>query len=278
MLAAVLFLIACGHPVGDRPRMSERAGMQDVVFRSAALGRNMTYRVYVPQDVQGSEALPVVYLLHGAGGSFRDWSNYSDVAALCDRDRWILVMPEGENSYYANAVSRPQDRFEDYIVTDLVNDVEARFHASKERGRRAIIGVSMGGFGAINLALRHPDRFVFAGGLSAAVDVPRRRFTLRRASQWRDHEAIFGPQDGAMRQGNDPFVVVRSADPGSAAYFYLWAGKQEGLFEPVREFAGLLKQRGFHSEFHSAAGAHDWASWNHALPDCIESLRAHFVE
>ncbi|HEY3740818.1 MAG TPA: alpha/beta hydrolase family protein [Bryobacteraceae bacterium] len=269
-VAWLMLLAACGHPVVDRPRMSAGFEMRDVVFHSSALGRDMTYRVYVPRDLKAGEALPVVYLLHGAGGNFRDWSNYSDVAAFCDRDRWILVMPEGEYSYYANAVARPRDRFEDYVVEDLASDVESRFHTAR---RRAIIGFSMGGFGAISLALRHPGRFVFAGGLSPAVDVPRRKFSVRRASQWRDHAAIFGPQDGAERRANDPFVLVRSGDPGKAAFLYLWCAEQEGLAEPIREFDVALKSRGFAHEFHTARGGHDWGSWNHALPDGIRSLR-----
>ena len=65
----------------------------------------------------------MLYLLHGGGGGFRDWSNYSDVAGYAERGL-ILVMPEGNSSYYTNSADRPQDRYEDYIVHDLIADVE----------------------------------------------------------------------------------------------------------------------------------------------------------
>ena len=153
--------------------------MQDVTFHSAALGRDMPYRVILPAAIPVGKKLPVVYLLHGGGGGYRDWSNYSDVAQFAERGL-ILVMPEGESSYYVNAAARPNDRFEDYIVKDLIADMESRFPIASGRTNRAIAGVSMGGIGAITLALKHPDVFVFAGGISSAIDVPSRPFSIKR--------------------------------------------------------------------------------------------------
>ena len=80
-------------------------------FRSTALGRDMEYRVISPWETSDRK-LPVLYLLHGGGGGFRDWSNYSDVARFAESGL-LLVMPEGESSYYTNAVDPPQNRFED---------------------------------------------------------------------------------------------------------------------------------------------------------------------
>jgi len=71
-------------------------------------------------------------------------------------------MPEGESSYYTNAADPPDDRFEDSIVHDLITDVEAKFPAAAGRANRSIVGLSMGGFGAVKIGLRHPDLFVFA--------------------------------------------------------------------------------------------------------------------
>jgi poly(3-hydroxybutyrate) depolymerase len=70
--------------------------MQDVIFRSDALGRDMEYRVIQPNAVPSNAKLPVVYLLHGGGGGFRDWSNYSDVSRYAEAGL-ILVMPEATN-------------------------------------------------------------------------------------------------------------------------------------------------------------------------------------
>ncbi len=124
--------------------------MIDVTFHSAALNRDMPYRAILPARIEPNQKLPVLYLLHGGGGGFRDWSNYSDVAGYAEHGL-ILVMPEGNSSYYTNSADRPQDRYEDYIVHDLIADVEQRFPAATDRAHRAIAGVSMGGFGAVVL-------------------------------------------------------------------------------------------------------------------------------
>jgi S-formylglutathione hydrolase FrmB len=122
--------------------------MVDVTFLSASLNRDMPYRTIVPANIAPNQKLPVLYLLHGGGGGYRDWSNYSDVAGYAAQGL-ILVMPEGNSSYYTNSADRPQDRYEDYIVHDLIADVEQRLPAASGRPNRAIAGVSMGGFGAI---------------------------------------------------------------------------------------------------------------------------------
>ena len=149
----------------------------------------------------------------------------------------LLVMPEGGSSYYTNAVDPPRDRYEDHITRDLIANVETRFPAASGRANRAIMGVSMGGFGAVTLALRHPDRFGFVGGISSAIDVPRRAFTIKRFQQSRHYNSIFGPSGSQTRRDSDPFVLIRTANPEAAPYFLLTCGEQEGLMPANREFA-----------------------------------------
>jgi S-formylglutathione hydrolase FrmB len=167
-----------GAPV-DHPRLTPNVVMPDVTFHSAALNREMPYRVVLPAGISAGMKLPVVDLLHGAGGSFGDWSHYSEVARFAERGL-ILVRPEGDDSYDTNSWERPQERYEDYIVTDLVSDVAAKCPAAVGRLNRAIVGVSMGGFGAVKLALRHPELYAFVGENSSAMDVPNRPFSLQR--------------------------------------------------------------------------------------------------
>lgn len=259
--------------VADHPRLIPGVAMHDVTFRSQALGREMHYRVLLPENA-GGRKLPVVYLLHGGGGSFRDWSNYSHVAEFV-ADGLLLVMPQGDDSYYTNSAQRPQDRYEDYIVSDLAADVESRFPARTDRAGRAIVGVSMGGFAAVKLALVHPERFVFAGGISPAIDVPRRRFSWRRIEQSRRFEKLFGPDDSQTRRDNDPFLLAAKADPKTLPYFYLVCGKQEGLNAPNREFADLLKRSGIAHEFYPVSGGHEWPRWDDDSIGLFAALRKH---
>jgi putative tributyrin esterase len=164
------------------------------------------------------------------------------------------------------------------IVHDLIADVEQRFPAMTGRANRAIAGVSMGGFGAVVLALKHPDLFVFAGGMSSALDVPSRPFSIKRVGQWQQYNAIFGPWKSQGRRESDPYVLVRSADPATAAYFFLTCGDQEGLLPVNKRFAAMLGARHFQYEFHTAPGGHDWNEWDSNLPALIASLLHHLNE
>jgi putative tributyrin esterase len=258
----------------DHPRLTPNVAMRDVTFRSAALNRDMQYRVVLSESIAAGVKLPVVYLLHGGGGGFRDWSNYSDSARFAERGL-ILVMPEGNDSYFVNAAERPQDRYEDYIVSDLMADVESRFPVAAGRATRAVVGVSMGGYGAVKLAFSHPELFVFAGGISPAVDVPSRPFSIKRIQQWLRHSSIFGPWGSQARRNGDPFVLARSADPSKTPYLFLTCGNQEGLLPANRNFAALLEYRDFRYEFHVVPGGHDWNQWDQRLPSVFQSLFEH---
>src|ERR1022692_3018497 len=82
----------------DNPRLTPQVVLRDITFRSAALNRDMQYRVVLPASVPPGHKLPVVYLLHGGGGGFRDWTNDSDVSQFAESGL-VLVMPEGAASY-----------------------------------------------------------------------------------------------------------------------------------------------------------------------------------
>jgi S-formylglutathione hydrolase FrmB len=279
----VLFwILGCQHAQqdhADRPRLFPGVRMQDVIFHSAALNRDMPYRVFLPAQVAAGQKLPVVYLLHGGdGGGFRDWSNDSDIAKYATRNL-ILVMPEGAFSYYMNAAEKPQDRYEDYVVQDLVHDVANRFPASDVRESRAVIGISMGGFAAIKWALSRPDLFVFAGALSPSIEVVNREFRVRNRSrgieEWWRLRNVFGPPGSESRRLSDPFVLVESARPGQTPYIYIAVGEQERFFEPNRRFARRLQERKFQFEFRTSPGNHNWSLWEAQIPGCFDALLQH---
>jgi S-formylglutathione hydrolase FrmB len=282
-LGVLAILLAGCHsdklPNLDHPRLAQGVALQDVKFFSASLQREMRYRVFLPATVAPGQLLPVVYLLHGHGDNYRDWSNHTDVARYAASSGGfgglILVMPDGDSSYYMNAALRPEDRYEDYLVNDLTADVEGRLPAAKGRQSRAIVGVSMGGFAAVKLALSRPELFVFGGAISPAIDVPSRRFSLRRWEQSLRFRSIFGPENSETRRKSDPFILVDSADPARTPYLYLTAQDQEPLLEPNQRFVARLKQRGYSYEFHTQPGGHDWGEWNRQLPGCFKSLLQH---
>ena len=249
--------------------------MQDVTFHSAALNRDMPYRVFLPAKMAAGQRLPVVYLLHGGdGGGYRDWSNDSDVSQYAARGL-ILVMPEGAFSYYMNAALKPSEKYENYTFSDLITDVESRFPAATDREDRAVIGISMGGFAGIKIALTRPDLFVFVGALSPSVEVTQRRFKIRQIEQWLRYRKMFGPWGSNTRSSRDLFNLVTTADPAKTPFIYLTTGNEEPLYEPNRRFASRLYQRHFAYRFHIEPGEHAWNQWDAQIPGCFESLFQH---
>ena len=276
-LVSSMIVSGCHRPApagADHPYVAAGVTMQDVTFHSAALNRDMPYRVFLPAQVEAGAELPVVYLLHGGNGSFRDWSNDSMVSMYAAKGL-ILVMPEGEFSYYMNAAEKPANRFEDYIFEDLISDVESRFPVARTREKRAVIGISMGGFAAIKIALMRPELFSFVGAFSPSIDITHRRFHLRRWGEWWRVRSIFGPWGSEARSSRDPPTLIKSADPAKVPYIYLTAGQNEPLLDPDRSFADRLRSLHFRHEFHTEPGGHDWGEWNRQMPGCFENLLKH---
>jgi putative tributyrin esterase len=258
----------------DYPYIASGVVMKDIFFHSRALNRNMPYRVFLPTRIAQGKKLPVVYLLHGGNGGFRDWSNDSQVSKYA-LSGLILVMPEGAFSYYMNSVGKADERYEDYTFIDLISDVEARFPAANTRDKRAIIGISMGGFAAIKIAFTRPELFGFVGAFSPSIDILHRRSYIIRMGEWWRIRTIFGPWGSETRMARDPFVLVKTADPAKTPYIYLTAGENELLHDPNERFARLLRKRHFQYEFQTKPGGHDWGEWDSQTAGCFESLFLH---
>lgn len=283
LAAAFLWALAaagCKHATTpafvDRPRAFPGVAMRDIHFYSTALNRETTYRVYLPSTIAAGTKLPVVYLLHGCGGSSMEWSNYSDIGRYAARGL-LLVMPDGGCSYWVNAESRREDRYQDLVIHDLITDVEARLPAARDRSHRAIIGASMGGYAAFYFAFTRPDLFAFAGGLSPAIDVPSRKPSLRRWDQTLRLRAVFGSMDSNNRWAHDPFVLVEQVDPGVTPYIFFGMGKADPLYDSNLRFEARLKARGFQFSAQTLAGGHNYAQWNEQLPKCFDALLAHIA-
>jgi S-formylglutathione hydrolase FrmB len=157
----------------------------DVHFPSKSIDGLLCYRAIVPTVAPG-ERLPVLYLLHGANSGPNELQQRSDVVKLAVEDRLIVVMPDAALSYYTNAKHLRNARWEDAIVLELPQEVESRFPVLPGRLHTGIAGLSMGGYAAVKLALKHPDLYGFAGSMSGALDVTQRPASLRRWGQtWR---------------------------------------------------------------------------------------------
>lgn len=250
---------------------------QSLSFHSAALGRQMAYSVYLPDGYPANGPYPVLYLLHGLGGSETDWPNVGGAGRTADRmiekgviNPMIIVMPDGEDSWYADTgVYGGPGAFETAIMADLIRHIETTYAASPLPGARAIAGLSMGGFGAIRLAFKHPDRFAAAVSFSGAIvedDLPGKPVSATQRKLFRgafgkpfqpsafNRENVFTHLPGFAIAQNRPRVLLTVGDDD---YFKLY----EGAFLTFLR----LREAGADVELRVTDGNHSWKLWNREL-------------
>ena len=253
---------------------SENGRIEDVTFPSAALGRSMQYRIVLPSSylLQPQSRPRVLYLLHGRGGSYTNWQTMSHIAEAASLSSFILVMPPGDESYYLNAAYKPDSRYEDYITQDLIRDVELHYRVTTERSGRAIAGVSMGGFGAVSLALKHPEMYFFAGSLSGPMDFAERGFNFNNPDKSMVDTRLFG--FGIMRRKEDPLHLIRRfrSRQEEVPFLFIACGLQDGLIDVNRAFAKRLDATSIPHIYSEASGGHNWTYWNAEAQHLLSAL------
>ena len=161
----------------DVERLSER--LSELRLRSGALARETRVRVLQPgPDVDATPPLPVLFLLHG-GGELNDHTRWTDPGAaerLTEGLPLLVVMPDGGTGSWYSDWLRPDStqgpqRWEQHHIGELVPFIRSHFGTRTDRAGTAIAGFSMGGFGAVHYAARHPDLFGFTASFSGAVDI-----------------------------------------------------------------------------------------------------------
>jgi S-formylglutathione hydrolase FrmB len=184
---------------------------------------------------------------------------------LAVTERLIVVMPNAENSYYTNAKLRRNAHWEDAIVNDLTHDVETRFPTLPGREHRGIAGFSMGGYGAVKLALKHPDLYGFVGTMSGAFDITRRPPSLRRWGQTLRIWTTFGLRR-STHQEEDVFTLLnRTTDLKSTKWFQS-CGAKDPLYSVNLRFAREMHVHGVALNIVTTPGFHDWQTWGTTMP------------
>ena len=261
-----------------QPAASQAAALgrlREDTVHSAALGRAMRYRVLLPEHYDASlERYPVLYLLHGLGGDYTDWTTRSNVAEYSRTLPLIIVMPDGGNQWYTNA-DDGSARYEDYILTDLQADVVKKYRTINSRYGRAIAGLSMGGFGAVKLALKRPAAFAVVGSFSGAFGATRdgELERLIGGAEAERMRSIFGPPGSKTREANDVFTLAATLKPAAAPYIYIDCGiADNSLIAANRDVVAALHKAGVTYEYHEVPGAHTWDYWDRRVREFLPVL------
>lgn len=255
------------------------ANVENHKLASSLMKREMPYRVVLPIDYKTEadkkNSYPVIYLLHGLTGRFDNWTNQSKLAEHAGNYKFIIVTPEGNNGWYSDSATAADDKYESYIVGELIPEIEKKFRASSNRNSRVVAGLSMGGYGSIKFGVKYPEKFVLVGSFSGALG----------AGSWTEKEVgtkgviaeslndTFGAADSETRKQNDIFKLIKEMPADKIArlpFVYLDCGTEDFLFQNNRDFVNLLVEKKVKHEFRQLPGAHDWKFWDAQIQEFLE--------
>ena len=301
LISALLLLTLAtsvqAQPSADTPPLPD--GLQTVSFFSPAVDRQMKFDIVLPADYDSTDKrYPVLYLLHGFMQNYTVWGRNLGAAFYArELGDVIVVMPDGGNTWYINwaeSSNGQKNNWEDHIINDVVGYVDSNYRTEARREGRAIAGLSMGGYGALVLGLRHPDKFVSIASTSGALaharnraediaagrPMPVPRSTSESAELARADEFIsaivdipdFSRQDDRnpagtdfvtveQAQAYDPFQILFNVPKSQLPHIYLDAGMEDGLINTALEFMQILLINDVPFEFMQARGRHNSEYW-----------------
>ncbi|MCM2503065.1 esterase family protein [Aureimonas altamirensis] len=282
IIASVIFLNA-----------AQAGSTAEISFFTSILNRDITYHVYIPTGWQAKRSYPVVYLLHGgSGGSPSDWFRLADTTRILDGliangsiPPVVAIAPDGRAghssdayTYYLNSMTGDYD-WQRFFIEEFIPFVEPRF-SNGGSASRYVVGLSMGGFGAMTLLFQHPALFTGGAALSIGEFTPDQITSMPQA----DFNRRFGNSAGADLIGNSRMqwhrlnsVVSRIAALEQSAMVpthrvFLACGTEDWLLDGTLEVHAALLRKGIKHGLHLSAGSHDWPYWKAILPMSLRFL------
>lgn len=266
-LLAVLVLLVLAARVDAQHRL-----VLDSLY-SESVNAWMKVQLLVPES---QDSMPVLYLLHGWGGDHRDWTSKTRIAEYIRGTDLLVVMPDAHNSFYHDNASDSTKLYERWIATELPDFIEAKYTVDGDR--RAIAGLSMGGYGSMMIALNHPERYAFAAGLSSAISgihVGGTEITPNFARITQDFDLMKGSADHPNRARYDFLSRIAAQNPASTPYIYLVHGIQDGFTDFLpghRRFTDALRAKNLAYEYHEVPGVHNWVFWDTHIENVLERM------
>jgi S-formylglutathione hydrolase FrmB len=291
MLAVVLLCVpALGSQRPDFRQNSSRdiipdgSRVQYRTFSSHILARDIPSGRYLPPSYEENDQdYSVMFFLHGANENEKRWSTRGRTDLMLDQmiadgeiGEFIVAIPFGENSFYTNSVSG--ERWEDMVTEEFIPMIEADNRTLGTRKGRAISGVSMGGYGALKLAMKNPDLF---GSVSAHSAMLLDDFESTAVSPQLQQiylsifDEIFGVSESmASWDENNPLGIARDVNlDGTRIYFDCGTEDQYGFYTGAEQLHDILDSRGIDHEFYLYPGRH---GWDYARDHTAASLLFHW--
>ncbi len=227
-----------------------------VQFRSEAMGRQVSYNVILPEETEGP--YPVLVQLHGLGDDHQSWIHRSNLARYVADLGLAVVLPDGASSGYLNwkAAGRLyRQRYEGLIMTDITAHVKRHFNVAD--GRWAIGGLSMGGYGAVRLGLKYPDRFASIWAHSAAFHI-------------NDVVPLDLLDEGGLQDANISVHADRLKASGATPPVISFdCGVDDELIQHNRDLDHYLTRIDLDHHYAEHPGAHTWDYWDEHVREAL---------
>ncbi len=245
-------------------------------FYSEVLELNTTMTVILPQhtntqigkqNVSDDGNYPTLYLLHGRTDDDTIWLRRTSIERYVAPLGLAVIMPQVHLSYYTDMAYG--NRYFTFISEELPSIAQSFFHLSNEREDNFVAGLSMGGYGAMKLALRHPDRFSAAASLSGVLDIANETWFRTNKS----YPLIFG-EDSIKGSDNDLLWLLEKCDKMEEPKpkLYQCCGTEDFLYEQNSVFRQTCEKMSFDYTYEEGPGTHDWAYWDAKIQDVLTWL------
>ena len=250
---------------------------------SVAMLRPMRYAVYTPPGWTPAERLPLVLFLHGGGDSedcFDRWGigqSLDAAIAAGEAPRVVICVPNGDLGFWENWADGSRD-YRDWVLLDLLPQVQRDYHTLIGREHLHVMGISMGGHGALRFALLEGQRFESVAAISAPVMTAEQMVGFSGGFWVRMFvpvPRIWGPTDDVERAGRDDLYQrwQTQADLGGQRLM-LAVGDEDraGILQLTRAFHQHLESCGIEHEYLVYDGGHRWNDWRPIFPAVLRFL------
>lgn len=265
--------------------------IESIAFNSKIVAYPVKYSVYLPPDYETSQrSYPVLYLLHGYSDDETGWIQFGEANAIADKGiadgafpACIIVIPDGKVTWYCNSADG-KDRWEDMFITELIPFVEKEYRIRAKKEFRAIAGLSMGGYGALALAMRNPDLFSSCVALSSGT-FSDKEITEQPDNQYNSFfKNIFGDNlKGEARiteawKAHSPLHLIHSvsAEKLKGIRFYIDCGDDDFLYKGNSLLHIGMRDLNIPHEYRVRNGSHEWSYWRTGLYDGLKFIGEKF--
>lgn len=242
-----------------------------VHFRSTALTKGVAMNVIFPDRQDKKGPYPVFYLLHGLSDDHTGWLRRTSIERYAESLPLIIVMPDGGRSFYCDALEGPA--YESCMIQDVIGFVDTFFNTIPTREGRVIGGLSMGGYGALKLALKYPNLFCSAVSHSGALGITKVKPENVREDMRVEFPHIFGQTPFG---GKDClYNLAEHIDRDLLPALRIDCGTEDGLIDSNRDFHNHLNAHNIPHEYEEFPGVHDWAYWDIHVQEALAFHRKH---